>query len=161
MSLRILRTAFFISLALTLQPTPSASSPQEPPGAESPKPAAEPKETPQPRIKPYEKVITKDSKTTSGVFKVHRIKEKLYYEIPGGELNKEFLLVKQIAKTTVGVGYGGQALGNNVLRWERRENRILLRSIAYDIVSDPRQLSRKRSKMPTTTQFYGCSLSRR
>src|SRR5262249_26528223 len=78
-------------------------------------------------------------KSDDGIFIVHRIKEKVYYEIPKKELNQEFLLVSRIAKTTLGVGYGGQALGNRVVRWERRDNRVLLRNVVYDVVADPKQ----------------------
>ncbi|MBX7170582.1 MAG: zinc-dependent metalloprotease [Pyrinomonadaceae bacterium] len=85
---------------------------------------------------PYDKVITKDAKTKSGVFKVHQVKDKFYYEIPKSELGKEFLWVTQIAKTTVGVGYGGQALGNRVVRWEQNENKVFLRNINYSVVAD-------------------------
>jgi len=92
----------------------------------------------EPEIKPYDKVITKDAKSDEGVFTVHRIKEKVYYEIPKRELDKEFLWVSQIAKTTLGVGYGGQAMGNRVVRWERHNNRILLRSVSYEVVADPK-----------------------
>src|SRR6185503_16370871 len=89
-----------------------------------------------PEIKPYDKVITKDAKSDEGIFTIHRIKDKVYYEIPKSELNKEFLWVSQIARTTLGVGYGGQAAGNHVVRWERHGNRILLRSISYEVVAD-------------------------
>jgi hypothetical protein len=81
-------------------------------------------------------VITKDAKSDEGIFTIHTIKEKVYYEIPKNELGKEFLWVSQIAKTTLGVGYGGQAAGNRVVKWERKGNRILLRSVAYDVVAD-------------------------
>jgi len=83
-------------------------------------------------------VITKEAKTDEGIFKVHTIKEKVYYEIPKSELDKEFLWVSQIAKTTLGVGYGGQAAGNRVVKWERKGNRILLRNVVYDVVADPK-----------------------
>src|SRR6185503_5422453 len=89
-----------------------------------------------PEIKSYDKVITKDAKSDEGIFTIHRIKDKVYYEIPKSELNKEFLWVSQIARTTVGVGYGGQAAGNHVIRWERHGNRILLRNISYEVVAD-------------------------
>jgi len=85
---------------------------------------------------PYDKVITKDAKTKDGVFKVHQIKDKYFYEIPKAELEKEFLLVSQIAKTTLGVGYGGQALGRRVVRWERNENRVFLRNVNYSITAN-------------------------
>ena len=93
----------------------------------------------QPEIKPYDKVITKDAKSDKGVFTVHQIKSRYYYEIPRSEMGKDFLWVSQIAKTTLDVGYGGQALGNRVVRWERHNNRVLLRSIRYDIVADPKE----------------------
>jgi hypothetical protein len=92
----------------------------------------------EPEIRPYDRVITKDAKSDEGVFTVHRIKEKIYYEIPKKELNKEYLWVSQIARTTLGVGYGGQAMGNRVVRWERYNNRILLRNISYEVVADPK-----------------------
>src|ERR1051325_5303813 len=88
--------------------------------------------------KPYDRVITKDAKSDDGVFTIHTIKEKVYYEIPKSELGKEFLWVSQIAKTTLGAGYGGQAAGNRVVKWERKGNRILLRNVAYDVVADPK-----------------------
>src|SRR5678815_343598 len=91
-------------------------------------------QTAEPR--PYERVITKDAKSDEGIFTVHTIKDKVYYEIPKSELNKEFLWVSQIARTTLGVGYGGQAAGNRVVRWERRGNRIFLRNVAYDVVAN-------------------------
>ena len=91
-------------------------------------------QTAEPR--PYERVITKDAKTDEGIFAVHTIKDKVYYEIPKSELNKEFLWVSQIARTTIGVGYGGQAAGNRVVKWERRGNRIFLRNVSYDVVAD-------------------------
>ena len=116
-----------------------------PAGAQDP-PAATPAQTevpPQPNRgappepRPYERVITKDAKSDDGVFTVHRIGERLYYEIPAAQLNREFLWVSQIARTTIGTGQGGQAIGNRVVRWERRGNRVLLRSIAYNIVAGP------------------------
>nr|MDQ3069459.1 DUF5117 domain-containing protein [Acidobacteriota bacterium] len=89
----------------------------------------------QPR--PYNRVITAQAKTDDGVFKVHRIGERIYFEIPKTELGRDFLWVNQIKKTTLGVGYGGQALGRRVVRWERNGNRVLLRSISYDVIADP------------------------
>lgn len=86
---------------------------------------------------PYERVITKDAKSKKGVFTVHQVKDKYYYEIPKSELGKEYLWVTQIAKTTVGVGYGGQSLGSRVVRWELNENnKVFLRNIDYSVVAD-------------------------
>jgi hypothetical protein len=94
------------------------------------------RETPAPEPKPYDKVITKDAKSDEGLFTAHRIKEKVYYEIPAKEFGKDFLWVSRIAKTTLGVGYGGQDAGEQVVRWERRENRVLLRSVSHEVAAD-------------------------
>jgi hypothetical protein len=111
--------------------TPPTGAPAGPGGQERP---TRPEQTAEP--KPYERVITKDAKSDDGIFTIHTIKEKVYYEIPKSELGKEFLWVSQIAKTTLGAGYGGQAAGNRVVKWERKGNRILLRNVAYDVVAD-------------------------
>ncbi|MCU0240510.1 MAG: DUF5117 domain-containing protein, partial [Pyrinomonadaceae bacterium] len=87
---------------------------------------------------PFDKVITKDAKSKKGIFTVHQVKDKFYYEIPKTQIGKEFLWVSQIAKTTVGVGYGGQSLGNRVVRWEIYENKVFLRNINYSVVADPK-----------------------
>jgi hypothetical protein len=113
-------------------PAPPAGVPAAAPPAAAPPPApADPR--------PYDRVITREAKSDTGIFTVHRVGERLYYEIPAGELGKEFLWVSQIARTTLGVGQGGQAAGNRVVRWERRGNRVLLRSVSYDIVAGPTQ----------------------
>jgi len=66
--------------------TPPAGTGQERPG----------RPEPQPEIKPYDRVITKEAKSDEGVFTIHTIKDKVYYEIPKSELGKEFLWVSQI-----------------------------------------------------------------
>jgi hypothetical protein len=89
-----------------------------------------------PNPRPYASVITSAAKTDEGVFKVHRIGESLFYEIPTAQLGKDFLWNTQIKKTTIGAGYGGQAAGSRVVRWVRRGDRILLQSIDYSVVAD-------------------------
>src|SRR5688572_20203374 len=91
---------------------------------------------PEPEIRPYERVITRDAKSDDGIFTVHRIKDRIYYEIPKERIGREFLWVSQIAKTTLGAGYGGQSAGNRVVKWERRGDRILLRTVSYDVVAN-------------------------
>ena len=114
-------------------PTPPAGGAGSGGGQERP---GRPDQSAEPR--PYDRVITKDAKSDEGVFTIHTIKDKVYYEIPKSELGKEFLWVSQIAKTTLGVGYGGQAAGNRVVKWERKGNRILLRHVQYDVIADPK-----------------------
>ena len=87
---------------------------------------------------PYDRVITKEAKTTKGLFTVHQIKERYYYEIPKSELNRELFWNSQIAKTTLGAGYGGGQLVDKVIRWELKGNRVLLLDVNYGLVADPK-----------------------
>ena len=86
--------------------------------------------------KPYDQVITRAATTDSGVFIVHQIGEKLFYEIPRAQLNQEFLLVADYAATQEGTRYGGENLNSQVVRWQRMGNRVLLRGVNYDMVAD-------------------------
>jgi hypothetical protein len=92
--------------------------------------------TPEPQ--PYEKVITKEAKSKPGVFTVHQIKDKYYYEIPKSEFGQEFLWVSSIAKTTSGVGYGGDQLTERVVHWELSGNKVHLRDNNYTVQGDPK-----------------------
>ena len=125
-------------LALAIAAAPGAAfaqdPPQDPPAGGGRGGGGQARE---PQIRPYDRVITKEAKSDEGVFTVHRIGDRLYYEIPKDKLGRDFLWVSQIAKTTLGAGYGGQAAGNRVVKWERRGDRILLRAVSYEVVADP------------------------
>src|SRR6266436_6326544 len=84
-------------------------------------------------IKPYNKVITKEAKSERGLFSVHRVDDKFYFEIPTNEFGKEFLWVTQIERTAAGFGYGGSPVNHRVVRWELRDKDILLRDVKYTI----------------------------
>jgi hypothetical protein len=88
-------------------------------------------------IKPYDSVVNASVRTQSGIFKLHRRDDKLYYEIPPAALGKEFLLVTQIARTKAFVGYGGDAIDERVVRWVRRDRRVLLEDVDYRLWAEP------------------------
>src|SRR4029453_2764773 len=115
----LLFIAAVVFLAPRSEAINSAQDPQTTPagGGQGPERPGRPDQPPE--IRPYERVITKEAKSDEGVFTIHTIKEKVYYEIPRAELGKQFLWVSQIAKTTMGVGYGGQAAGNRGAKGER------------------------------------------
>ncbi len=82
-------------------------------------------------LKKYSEVITKDAKTWKGLFIVHLVKDKYYFEIPFKEFDKDFLLVTTQAKTQSGLGYGGDAVNQQVVRWEEKGDKVLLRSVLF------------------------------
>src|ERR1700736_434953 len=92
-----------------------------------------------PDPQPYDRVITKEAKTSKGLFTVHQIKERYYYEIPRNELGKDLLWNSQIATTTAGAGYGGGQLVDKVIRWELKGNRVLLLEVNYSLTADPNE----------------------
>ena len=134
-----LRSCIFCSgrreLCSRKTPVPApADAPTPPAPAAAPTPGAR---TPSSDPQPYDKVITKDAKSATGVFTVHQVKDRYYYEIPKGELDKEFLLNVRVSKTTVGVGYGGELTSNIVVLWELNGNKVHLRDRDYSVTADP------------------------
>jgi hypothetical protein len=129
--------SFAVALSLALVPCVLGAQepPPDPPATGGPGRGGQ--QSREPQIRPFDRVITKEAKSDEGVFTVHRIGDKIYYQIPKDKLGREFLWVSQIAKTTLGAGYGGQAAGNRVVKWERRGDRILLRGVSYDVIADP------------------------
>jgi hypothetical protein len=80
-----------------------------------------------------------EAKTDEGLFKVHRVGDNIYFEIPKEQLGKDLLWVTSIKRTTLGAGYGGSPVADRVVRWERQANRVFLRVVNYDVVADPAQ----------------------
>jgi len=82
--------------------------------------------------KPYGEVITKAAKSKNGLFKVHEIEGKYYYEIPDSLLGRDMLMVTTIAKTADGLGYGGERTNTLMLRWEKNNDDILLKVVSVN-----------------------------
>ncbi|NJB37866.1 zinc-dependent metalloprotease [Croceivirga sp. JEA036] len=83
-------------------------------------------------IQPYSKVITKDAKSDQGLFTVHQVDQKHFYEIPDSLFNREMLMVSRISKTADGIGFGGGKINTQVLRWEKKPKKVLLRVVSYE-----------------------------
>jgi hypothetical protein len=100
--------------------------------------AAKATEKPDPKpkkddINPYDKVITKDAKSDDGLFKVHNIDNSFFYEIPDTLFDKEMLMVTRISKTASGVGFGGGKQNTQVLRWQKKGKKVVLRVVSYEV----------------------------
>jgi hypothetical protein len=85
--------------------------------------------------KPYDKVITKDAKSDVGLFTVHTLDDKYYYEIPDSLFNREMLMVTRISKTASGLGFGGGKQNEQVLRWEKKGKKVIVRVVSYNVVA--------------------------
>ncbi|UKJ07998.1 zinc-dependent metalloprotease [Solitalea lacus] len=90
-----------------------------------------------PGIRPYSEVITSKAITDKGLFNVHKVEDRYFYEIPDSLMNRDFLLVTRTVKTANGVGYGGEIMDSKVLRFEKFEKKkVFIREISYDVVVD-------------------------
>jgi hypothetical protein len=89
--------------------------------------------------KPYNQVITSAATMDSGVFIVHRIGEKLFYEIPAAMFGREFLLVADQRGTIRGIRYAGEEISNRIVVWERMGNKVFLRIVSYAMRADSAQ----------------------
>src|SRR5438094_8931687 len=76
-----------------------------------------------PDPQPYDRVIPKEAKTTKGLFTVHQVKERYYYENPKGEPNPELFCNSQSAKPTLGAGYVGGPLVERGIRRSSKGSR--------------------------------------
>lgn len=86
-------------------------------------------------IQPYDKVITAKAKTDNGLFNVHQVDDKFFYEIPDSLFGRELLNVTRISKTAQNIGYGGEEINEQVLRWQKRDKKVLLRVVSYNNVA--------------------------
>jgi len=87
-------------------------------------------------ILPYDKVVTKEMKTDKGLFNVHSADDKYLFEVPDSLMNREMLMVTRIAKTANGIGFGGGKTNTQVLRWQRKGKKVLLRVVSHNVVAD-------------------------
>ncbi|NVJ89662.1 MAG: zinc-dependent metalloprotease [Flavobacteriaceae bacterium] len=99
----------------------------------APKPKPKP---PKGAILPFNKVVTKDMKKDDGLFNVYSKDDKFLFEIPDSLLEREMLMVTRIAKTANGIGFGGGKTNTQVLRWQRKDKKILLRVVSHSVVAD-------------------------
>jgi hypothetical protein len=69
--------------------------------------------------KPYKEVITDKAVTHTGLFTVHKVEDKWYFEIPDSIMDREFMAITRFSKTAAGGGiYGGELANEQTLEWE-------------------------------------------
>jgi hypothetical protein len=87
--------------------------------------------------KAYSEVITNKAVTDDGLFKVHRVEDRFFFEIGDSIFGRELLVVNRIAKAGAGMrsgffGYAGDEVGRNVIRFEKGpNNKIFMRNISF------------------------------
>jgi hypothetical protein len=138
------------------QQTPGQPTPGQPGGAQ---PGGLPGGIPgagagEPNPRPYATVITPRAKSKTGVFGVHQVGSRLFFEIPASEMGKDFVVTQVLAATPNGIpGLGTWFPGTDrVIRFERRDNRVLMRNVNYnDVATDTTLITPLAMQM---IQFY-------
>ena len=86
--------------------------------------------------KPQEKKEQRPA-PVEGLFNVQQYKEDWFFQIPDSLLGHPFLATTRFVSTPVNMGtYGGELVSSHVLYWEKHNDQILLRAMAYDATAD-------------------------
>lgn len=89
-------------------------------------------------FKKYSEVITDKAISDSGLITFHKVDDQYYFEIPTDLLEKEILIVSRISGHVKGLNFGGAGMKSRpqqVIRFQRKDNSILIRSVSYNSVA--------------------------
>ncbi len=136
-----IRALLLIALAIPLTaqtPQPAVPVPQQAPtteGAAPPAAGAAARRAP----RPYEQVITARAVTEHGAMTVHKVDDRYFFEVGADVLGRDWLLVSRLSGAPAGAGgteTAGSSVNERMVRWERVNNTILLKSIFVSAVAD-------------------------
>jgi hypothetical protein len=119
----------FAGAQVGAQSAPPKSDPPAAPAQAAQKPEEKkpepPKDTRTPEQKKYDELL-KDPKLKSqdGVFKVHRLDEKVYVEIPEEKLGRVFLWQAEISELPRALGYPGTSAGTRTFKFGRKDKKV-------------------------------------
>ena len=101
--------------------------------------AAVPEKKPETAIKDYAKIITKDAQSDEGLFTVHKVDKKYFFEIPNKLLDKDMLLVSRLSKlpSNLGGGYvnAGSETNEQLIVWQRFQDKIVIKLKSFSAVA--------------------------
>ncbi|MEY5045029.1 MAG: hypothetical protein RL713_254 [Bacteroidota bacterium] len=147
---QLLGAMLVVSLTITNQFSAVAQerrdrNPTPPPAGAPAAPAATPPAAPpapaKPGPKPYKDVITAKAKTTKGLFTVHKIDDKYFFELPENLFDKEIMAITRFSKVAGGGGvYGGELANQQVVKFEKGpDNKVFMRVVTLISVADSSQ----------------------
>ncbi|OQP59912.1 hypothetical protein A3860_35975 [Niastella vici] len=89
--------------------------------------------------KSYNEVVTNNALTSIGLFKVHKVTDRYYFEIPDSLLDRDILVVNRIVKGPAAwglvsdlgkYGFSGDIIGKNMIRFVRGpQNKVFIKSV--------------------------------
>ena len=81
--------------------------------------------------KTYNDIITDKAVTDNGLFDVHKIDDKYFYEINDSLLGRDMMMVTRVVKMATEIPLSAHKMSEQVLKWEKFNNNILLRVASY------------------------------
>lgn len=88
----------------------------------------------------YYNVIKPNCITDEGLFLVHNVDGKYYFEIPDTLFGRDMLQVSRIVQLPQGIGGGyvnaGTKTHEQLVRWEKKYDKVLIRTVSYVNISD-------------------------
>ena len=69
--------------------------------------------------KTYKDFINDKAISEEGMFTVHKVEDKYYFEIPESLFGREIMAITRFSKTPTGAGYGGQRANRQVFKFEK------------------------------------------
>ena len=81
--------------------------------------------------KTYYDVINDKAVSDTGLFDVHKVDEKYFYEINDSLLGRDMLMVTRIVKMATELPLNRHKMSEQVLKWEKFDNNILLKQASY------------------------------
>ncbi len=131
--------ALAFSMAALQVACSSSKVPQAPPKTAAAKADTSDKTKPKTGMKPYKAVITKEAVSDQGVFTVHKVGEKYFYEIPDSLLKRDFLWVSRLAGLPSGLGGGyvnaGSSVNEQMVEWQKFGDKLVLKTKSYGSVA--------------------------
>jgi Domain of unknown function (DUF5118)/Domain of unknown function (DUF5117) len=91
--------------------------------------------------KAFKDVITAKAVSDEGLFTVHKLDDKYFFEIPDKLLGREVLVVNRVSKSSVNTGkgfggYNGDQINETVIRFEKGpSNKLFLKAVSYAVMS--------------------------
>jgi hypothetical protein len=92
--------------------------------------------------KPYKEVITDKARTTRGLFTVHKVEDRYFFEISPKLFGRDILVVNRVSKSSMETpktfsGYAGDQIAENVIRFDKGpNNKVYLKNISYNVYPD-------------------------
>lgn len=87
-----------------------------------------------PDIKAYDEVITKEAQSKRGLFTVHKVNNKWFFELPDSIFNRDVLVVTRYSKVAAGAGvYGGEMANQQVVQFERGPDKNIFLTLVTSI----------------------------